>query len=452
MQNEPPDHTAGIDFSPPASRLCHQRLALLRLWNLAKRHPLTRDRIPPSSAEDVKQDIFATWSNIVPAASTDQLHRILQDGEYGSFHAIGTNDTTRRSSPIVTSTGGSTGKPKLLVNTYDEVLHDAFFQAKSYRLAGITPDDRVATLGGSGTYATDYSIYHALGKIGCTIVPINDFRRAEENCEILEALRVTVLLVLPSKLYPLLSHLEDRGRTLKDVRLIVTGGEPVSDQLKGRARHCFGAHLALGSTFRTTDHGAIGYQCAHCNDGEYHLHEGLQYVELISSEEGGVNELVVSNLFCTYMPIVRVRSGDWAEWSDDHDHDHDHDHDRCRCGRTSRKIKIRGRTADIIMVGGEIISGQLFSKLPERVGVHENLVQVLLQTGDDGVDRVVIALDDVVRVRYEDKLRSSLMADPVFARMTRERRVFGPIFVARHQSTETTRGYGKLRVFRDLRG
>jgi phenylacetate-coenzyme A ligase PaaK-like adenylate-forming protein len=444
MQNEPPNHTAEIDFSPPASRLSHQRRALLRLWNLAKRHPLTRDRIPPSSTEDVEQDIFATWSNIIPAASTDQLHRILQEGEYSFFRANAADDTTRRSSPIVTSTGGSTGKPKLLVNTYAEVLHDAFFQGKSYRLAGITPDDRVATFGGSGTYATDYSIYHALGKIGCTIVPINDFRRAEENCEILETLRVTVLLVLPSKLYPLLSHLEDRGRTLKDVRLIVTGGEPVSDQLKRRAMHCIGAHLALGSTFRTTDHGAIGYQCAHCGDGEYHLHEELQYVELIGSEEGGANELVVSNLFCTYMPIVRLQSGDWAEWSDNHE--------RCRCGRTSRKIKIRGRTADIIMVGGEKINGQLFSKLPERAGVHENLIQVSLQTGNDGVDRIEIALDDAVRARFEDKLRSILMADPVFSTMIRERRAFGPIFVPRHEGTETTRGYGKLRVFRDLRG
>jgi len=199
----------------------------------------------------------------------------------------------------------------------------------------------------------------------------------------------------------------------------------------------------FGSTFRTSDHGAIGYQCSHCEEGEYHLHEALQYVELASSDAGSANELVVSNLHCSYMPIVRLRSGDRAKWSDDQGN--------CLCGRTSRKIRLLGRTADMIKIGGEKVSGRLFSELPERVGIHENLVQMVVRTGSDGRDLVEIALDDSLRDRYENDLRSSLMANPTFARMVREDRIIGPIFVAARENMEKTPGYGKLKVLRDMR-
>jgi hypothetical protein len=42
------------------------------------------------------------------------------------------------------------------------------------------------------------------------------------------------------------------------------------------------------------------------------------------------------------------------------------------------------------------------------VRVHEGLVQISLETGNDGVDRIEIALDDVVRTRYEDEFAIEL--------------------------------------------
>jgi len=105
----------------------------------------------------------------------------------------------------------------------------------------------------------------------------------------------------------------------------------------------------------------------------------------------------------------------------------------------------------MIKIGGEKVSGRLFSELPERVGIHENLVQMVVRTGSDGRDLVEIALDDSLRDRYENDLRSSLMANPTFARMVREDRIIGPIFVAARENMEKTPGYGKLKVLRDMR-
>jgi phenylacetate-coenzyme A ligase PaaK-like adenylate-forming protein len=440
MQNERLETLPELDRLPVKERTKYQQQALLRLWGVAAHHPLTRDRFPEYRPEELThENIFAKWSEIPPDVSANHLQRIIKEGEYRAF------DATESGSRIVCTSGGSTGRPKLLVNTYEETLRNARFQGKGYCLAGITAQDTVATFGGSGTFAIDYCIYHALAQIGCTIVPFVDFRRAEDNCENLEMLSVSVLLALPSKLYPLAAYLEDHGKTLKKVRLVVTGGEPVSAQLKTRLIARFGANLKFGSTFCTSDHGAIGYQCPHCDEGEYHLHEVLQHVELIAADESGsTRELVVSNLQWSYMPVVRLRSGDCAEWTDDHGN--------CPCGRTSRKIKLLGRTADMIRIGGEKISGLLFSQLPERVGIHENLVQVLVRTGSDGRDLVEVSLNDALRDRYENDLRSALMGNSTFARMVREQRVIGPHFVGmREMEKEKVSSYGKLRVLRDMR-
>jgi phenylacetate-coenzyme A ligase PaaK-like adenylate-forming protein len=428
-----------LDVLPAAERTKYQEQALLRLWNLAIQHPLTRHRFPRHQAEEpMRENIFARWSEIAPDVSADHLQCLLGEGEYEAFH------TKENNARIVCTSGGSTGRPKLLVGTYEETLRNAGFQGKGYRLAGITAHDTVATFGGSGTYAIDYCIYHGLSQVGCTIVPFVDFRRTAENCENLEALQVSVLLALPSKLYPLVAYLEADNKTLRSVRLVVTGGEPVSDQLKTRLMNRLGANLQFGSTFCTSDHGAIGYQCHHCQEGEYHLHEVLQHVELVpADEQGHAKELVVSNFHCSYMPIVRLRSGDFAEWTDDRG--------ECLCGRTSRRIRLLGRTSDVIRLGGEKISARIFSDLPGRVGIQENLMQVLLRAGSEGRDLVEITLTEALRDRYESDLRSTLMANSTFAQMVSDRRVIGPYFVTTRE-LEKSSGYGKLRVLRDMRG
>jgi phenylacetate-coenzyme A ligase PaaK-like adenylate-forming protein len=438
MQTSATSHVTELDRLPSIEREKYQKQALLRLWDVARRHPHTSWRFPTAPADEPTcEDILAMWRRISPATSTDQVEYLVkrEEHEWGG--------AAEGKSLIVTSTGGSTSAPKLLINTYDEMLFDARFQGKSYRIAGIGAQDTVATFGGSGIYATDYGIYHSLAQIGCAIVPINDFRRAEENAEILRKLRVNVLLTLPSKLYPLISHLESDNGGLNHIRLIVTGGEAISPQLKERLSNQLGGKLSFGSTLRTTDHGAVGHQCQHCDEGEYHLHEELQYAELVPSVETGANELLISNLHCTSMPIVRLSAGDLAEWSDSQG--------KCRCGRTSRKIKLRGRAADLIKIGGEVVSGNLFSKLPERVGIHENLLHVLVRTTQDGKDLVEIVVDEPLRARYEHQLRSGLMADPTFSRLVNEQRVLGPVFAAPSENIGKAPGYGKLRVLRDMR-
>jgi long-subunit acyl-CoA synthetase (AMP-forming) len=58
-------------------------------------------------------------------------------------------------STVVYATSGSTGSPKVLLDSYAEVLHNAQFHGKGYRACGIRPLDRVVILGEVGRFAGD---------------------------------------------------------------------------------------------------------------------------------------------------------------------------------------------------------------------------------------------------------------------------------------------------------
>ncbi|KWV58274.1 hypothetical protein AS156_36395 [Bradyrhizobium macuxiense] len=233
---------------------------------------------------------------------------------------------------------GRARKPRTLIGTHEELLYNACFDGKAYCLSGIASDDRVLVLGGSGTYYAEYCSFYALSRTACTVIPIGDYKRGRENADIMRELRATAILGPLSALLPLLSYLELGDLTYAGIRRIIKGAEPLSRQLRSRLAQRFGKDLSFHSVFQTPDHGAVGFQCSSCGPGEYHLHEGLIYAELSSRNDERATELVISNLYRSRMPVVRLRTGHYAEWVDPEG--------TCLCGLTSRKIRILEELSD----------------------------------------------------------------------------------------------------------
>ncbi|MBW5439298.1 phenylacetate--CoA ligase family protein [Bradyrhizobium canariense] len=416
-------------------RADYHRHSLLNLWQRAIRHPSTCEQFPVGPAQPTVHNIEQAWEQV----------RIREAYDHAAYirSCLPKVARTNPASDIIFSSGGSTGKSKILMGTYGETLYNARFHGKGYNFAGIKSDDTVFELGGHGTYDTDYCAYHALSKIGCTIIPVNDHKRGRENAEIMRELRPTAILAVPSGLYPLISYLEKMDVTHDEVRLIVTGGEPLSPQLRQRLVQRFGKNVSFGSVFQTSDHGTLGFECAFCSKGEYHLHEGLIYVELERKRDEGVSELVVSNLHRSRMPVVRLRTGDYVEWADPNG--------SCSCGLTSRKIRVLGRVSDLLKLGGTAIDGKILSSLPERVGVHENKINIVIRRDQLNRDIIEIAICDELRSKHEKALQAGLLSIEIIETAIRAGRVIGPKFVAPLGKKEKTSDYGKLRVLRDLR-
>jgi phenylacetate-CoA ligase len=425
-----------VDYLPADALLRHQSSILSKFLHHTYKHPLTRKRMSGITTSMLHDEHpIEILRQISPAFSSDHSDAIVTRGEFADKWQ------QEGGSPIVFSTGGTTGQPTLLVNTYDETLRNAIYHGKGYHAAGIRSHHRVATLGGTGTFASEYCVYHALNTTGCTIVPINDFRRAEENVSILEDLFVSALLVMPSEAFPLLDFLESRDRYLPQIKLVVTGGEPLSHQLKTRMSRRFSSDLAFGSTFQTADVGTVGYQCHLCGAGEYHVHSGLIFAEIEVID--GNSELIITNLDRKMMPVLRLRTGDRAEWVHQPGN-------VCECGRTSPRIRLLGRTNEIMKMGGEKVSSSFMAALPASLGINEDRMLIEISRTEGGVDAIAIYCNELLEKQLQDRAVIELNREPKLAQMLVEGRC-ALIGFFPEKTQGDLRGSGKRRVVIDVR-
>lgn len=246
---------------------------------------------------------------------------------------------------IVFSSGGSTGAPKYTLLGISEVLENSAAHGLGYKSAGIRPDDIVATWGMPGLMNSEFTVYLALAQCDCAIVPIGDGANPERLLKLLTDFHATVLLVMPSDFVQLAGLLERQAVRLKNVRLVVTGGEPLFESDKTRFKRLLGSgsNVEFRSVFQGSDTGTIGYQCEHCLPGEYHLHADVQLAELVDIDANGAGELVVTNLQRTLMPVVRRKTGELVSVL----------HTACKCGSKAPRIRLLKRIGQVVKLGGE---------------------------------------------------------------------------------------------------
>ena len=205
-------------------------------------------------------------------------------------------------------------------------------------------------------------------------------------------------------------------------------------------RQCFSPSVAFGSTFQTADVGTIGYQCEECRPNEYHLHSDLIYAEIEPIED--TPELVITNLDRMLMPALKIRTGDRAEWV----------HligQRCSCGSMAGRIRLLGRTRDLVKIGGEKISTDPMTRLPDRLGLREHMLRIEISTDDDGRDAITIFSSEILDRGLRDVAAKVLSSEPKLAQMLQEGRC-RPLEFRPFSEAATSEGY-KNRVVVDVR-
>lgn len=272
----------------------------------------------------------------------------------------------------VFTSGGTTGEPKLIYLTADELKENIFFHGKGYAMAGINKSDTVATFGVPGFLTSEFTVYLGLERTGCTIVPIGMSSDLERLSRYIKMFNVTTLLVMPSDVIPLAQYIE-KNKSQLSINRIVYGGEKMYSSTKNYLESALGVK-DFKSVFQSMDVGTIGFQCDYCEAGTYHIHDQLQYIEILNEQgqpvqDGEVGELVITNLKRKLMPVIRYQTNDLVLKIDS----------LCPCGRTNQRIKLIGRKGEIIKLGGEQIFPQIFaqacSHLDELTGEFQLVVK-----------------------------------------------------------------------------
>ncbi len=151
---------------------------------------------------------------------------------------------------IVHFTSGSSGRPRGIVRTHGQLaLARGFF--------GVGPDDRFAIivpLSFAGSIGPVFSTLFS-GATGCLFDPTKE--GIESLVEWIGDAAVTVLQSSPSVLRTIAASLDERGRTVRSVRLAVVGGEPCRGEDLGVVRRVLPA-AAIANHYGSSEAGYVG--------------------------------------------------------------------------------------------------------------------------------------------------------------------------------------------------
>src|SRR5262249_60295285 len=144
-----------------------------------------------------------------------------------------------------------------------------------------------------------------------------------------------------------------RARGALPLRLIIGASEGLPRRAREFIEEVWGARMFM--CYGCTE-GAGGMECQFRSG--YHLNEFSYIFEIVDQDADGYAELVFTPLDRTTMPLIRYRVGDVARLLPE----------PCSCGIVTRRLStLRGRSDEMVMLGGEGVDPALFEAILNEV-------------------------------------------------------------------------------------
>jgi len=246
-------------------------------------------------------------------------------------------------------TSGTTGDPVAIGFTEADHQANSAIGGEAFRAAGVRRDHTIAHCLNYSLYAGGIADHMALEASGATVVPVG-VGQTQRLLELIPKLNINAIFGTLSFPAHLARRAEEFGVDPRSLALdrIVTAGEPGAglSAVRGEIEAVWGATAA--DTFGMSD--VWSTMAGGCGESEgLHLttdgHALLEVIdpaggEALSFEDGVQGELVWTHLRREASPLLRYRSGDLARvWTEP-----------CACGRSGPRIRIDGRTDDMLRV------------------------------------------------------------------------------------------------------
>ncbi|VBB47440.1 Phenylacetate-CoA ligase [uncultured Desulfatiglans sp.] len=338
----------------------------------------------------------------VPFTVKEELRESqAQHPPWGDFMCVPPEEGVR-----VFQTTGTTGIPvRVMLNKKDWTVH--FYEQFMYFMHayGIKTSDILFVPFGYSLYIAWWGFQAALEQAGVMIVP-GGGQSSKDRVRNIFNWEATVVCGTPTYLLYLGETAKKMGVSLRDskVSIVVAAGEPGANVLstKQAIEETWGAKCYddIGSSEISN----FGFECI-CQKGT-HVNEAMFYAECLDPEtlqpveNGQVGELVLSNLCCETMPLLRYRIKDLVKFN----------RERCDCGRTFLRLDggILGRSDDMFQFGGVNVFPSAIENLIREVEVFSNEYQIVVPKMGSGKRiriRVEPASEDVPAEKLEQAVR-----------------------------------------------
>ncbi|MGH9406743.1 MAG: phenylacetate--CoA ligase family protein [Terriglobia bacterium] len=300
-----------------------------------------------------------------------------------------------REPEAVFETTGTSGPPKRVYFSYDELDQAARYEAAALAENGVRAGDRVVCTFDAGYWVSSWVTYLACKhmRVFCSAIgkpPPSDFYSR------MDIYRYNVIAADPTWLVSLTEIAEKQGAF--PLKLILAAGDRMTDVYRNYVQEIWKAPVVLGYG-STEAGGGIGMEC--CHRQGYHVDEFNFLFEIIEPDPEGYGELIFTTLSRRTEPLIRYRARDITRFHTD----------PCPCGATLRRIdKIKGRRDEMVVMGAGNMHPAIFEQVLHDVpGIGERWQVAVRQEGLHDVLEFRLELTDGIDGRrVEQAVKSSL--------------------------------------------
>jgi phenylacetate-CoA ligase len=286
------------------------------------------------------------------------------------------------------TSSGTTGKPKAIFFSRNDVNNAAELMARSLVMTGVTQADVLQNMMSYGLFTGGLVMHYGAEKVGCLIIPAGP-GTSDRQLMLMQDFRTTAVHILPSYALYFAGYLEHKGiNPRKDLALrkAFVGAEPHTEETRRRIEEALGLDVYNSYGLTEMNGPGVAFECEH--KAGLHLWEDnfiLEIIDPVSGEplpEGRTGELVLTTLKREAMPILRYRTRDITSIIPE----------PCPCGRTHRRLhRITGRSDDMLIIRGvNIFPQQIERVLMSFPQVGRNYV-ILIEGLDDLTVQVELA-------------------------------------------------------------
>ena len=284
------------------------------------------------------------------------------------------------------TSSGTTGKPKALFFSRQDVDNAAELCARSFVMTGITPKDVFQNMMTYGMFTGALVTHYGAEKIGCLVIPAGP-GNSERQLLLMRDFRTTFIHLTPSYGLYLATFLEkhnvDPRRDLA-LRKAFVGAEPYTEETRRKIEEGLGVDVYNSYGLSEMNGPGVAFECEHKHG--MHLWEDHFLIEIIDPQtaepvaDGQPGELVMTTLTREAMPLLRYRTRDITSLIPE----------PCRCGRTHRRLnRITGRSDDMLIVRGvNIFPQQIERILMAEMRVGRNYLSLL-----NGLDEMTVKVE-----------------------------------------------------------
>jgi phenylacetate-CoA ligase len=310
---------------------------------------------------------------------------------------------------------GTTGKPTVMMYTENDLRRLAYNEEISFAGCGLTKDDVVLlTCTIDRCFIAGLAYFSGVRSLGAAAIR-NGLSSAESHLEVIQRLKPTVLVGVPTFLLKLGRYIESQhiDPHTTGVKKLICIGEPIRDRNLAFVKMGEDLEAVWGSkiysTYASSETITSFCECTAQQGG--HLHPDLAVVEIVSEQgevlaPGETGEVVVTPLQIEGMPLIRFRTGDISFLVEE----------QCSCGRFSPRLgPILGRKKQMIKFRGTTLyPNSLYAVLDSFPGISEYYVTATSDYDLSDVLTVTVALKDdtCTAAMIMDRLQAHLRVRP----------------------------------------